>query len=347
MFLRRGQKQKGPGLVVIGKRVHTMHMSDGLISTPVAAVAAVAAAALIAVAGTRVKKMRRTDLVPLTGVLGAFVFAAQMVNFSIPGTGSSGHIIGGVLLAAFLGPWAAFLALSSVIIIQCLLFADGGLLALGCNIVNMAAMSCLVAYPLVYRPLAGRSPSVARTMCASVAACTVALEAGACLVAAETKLSGVTALSTGTFLLLMTGIHLAIGVGEGLATGAVLGFVRRVKPSLLDRDTDGADGRKVPMGAVVAFALAAVAIGGGLSLAASQDPDGLEWSVEKVAGTGEPKADGAAAAVAARVQNGTAAMPDYDNTLSGVIGASLVMLTVWGVCSLLTRRRPVAVKVRK
>ena len=345
MFLLRKQKQKERGLVVIGKRVHTMHMSDGLISTPVAAVAAVAAAALIAVAGTRVKKMQRSDLVPLTGVLGAFVFAAQMVNFSIPGTGSSGHIIGGVLLAAFLGPWAAFLALSAVIIIQCLLFADGGLLALGCNIVNMAAMSCLVAYPLVYKPLAGRSPSVARTMCASVAACTVALEAGACLVAAETKLSGVTAMSTGTFLLLMTGIHLAIGVGEGLATGAVLGFVRRVKPSLLDRGTQ--TGHKVPTGAVVAFALAAAAIGGGLSLAASQDPDGLEWSVEKVAGTGEPESGGTAAAVAAKVQNGTAAMPGYDNTLSGVIGASLVMLTVWGVCSLLTRRRPVAVKVRK
>lgn len=324
-----------------------MHMSDGLISTPVAAVAAVAAAALIAVAGTKVKKMQRSDLVPLTGVLGAFVFAAQMVNFSIPGTGSSGHIIGGVLLAAFLGPWAAFLALSSVIIIQCLLFADGGLLALGCNIVNMAAMSCLVAYPLVYRPLAGRNPSVARTMCASVAACTVVLEAGACLVAVETKLSGVTALSTGTFLLLMTAIHLAIGIGEGLATGAVLGFVRRVKPSLLDREADSTPRRKVPMGAVVAFALAAVAIGGGLSLAASQDPDGLEWSIEKVAGATELETGGTAAAVAAKVQNGTAAMPDYDNTLSGVIGASLVMFTVWGVCSLLTRRRVAPVKVRK
>ena len=145
-----------------------MHMSDGLISTPVAAVAAVAAAALIGVAGFKVKKSTRPGIVPLTGVLGAFVFAAQMVNFSIPGTGSSGHIIGGVLLAAFLGPWAAFLALSSVLIIQCLLFADGGLLALGCNIVNMAAMSCLVAYPLVFRPLIGRGASTLRLMCASV-----------------------------------------------------------------------------------------------------------------------------------------------------------------------------------
>ena len=90
-----------------------------------------------------------------------------------------------------------------------------------------------------------------------------------------------------------------------------------------------------------------MAIGGGLSLAASQDPDGLEWSIEKVAGATELETGGTAAAVAAKVQNGTAAMPDYDNTLSGVIGASLVMFTVWGVCSLLTRRRVAPVKVRK
>ena len=79
------------------------------------------------------------------GVMGAFIFAAQMLNFSIPGTGSSGHIVGGILLASMLGPWAAFLTLSSVIIIQCLVFADGGLMAIGCNIINMAAMSTLVA----------------------------------------------------------------------------------------------------------------------------------------------------------------------------------------------------------
>ena len=319
-------------------------MSDGLISTPVAAVAAVAAATLIAVAGVRVKKSTRSDLVPLTAVLGAFVFAAQMVNFSIPGTGSSGHIIGGILLAAFLGPWAAFLALSSVLIIQCLIFADGGLLALGCNIVNMAAMSCLVAYPLVFRPLMRRGASVARILTASVLSCTVALELGACLVVVETKLSGVTALSTGTFLLLMTAIHLAIGIGEGLATGAVLAFVRRTRPALLAQ-SEG-DGRS-SKGAIIAFALAAAAIAGGLSFAASSDPDGLEWSVEKVAGTSELPSSGIAAATAQKLQASTAAMPDYENTLSGIIGAALAMLTLWGLCSLLTHRRLSLSKVRR
>ena len=118
-----------------------MHMADALVSPAVAGTAGAVAVALIAVASKKVKKIERDDIVPMMGVLGAFVFAAQMINFSIPGTGSSGHIIGGILLAALIGPWAAFITLCSVLIIQCLIFADGGMMALGCNIINMAAMS--------------------------------------------------------------------------------------------------------------------------------------------------------------------------------------------------------------
>ena len=123
-------------------------MSDALISPSVAAGAGVVAVSLIAVAievctrkTSTLNPTRREYLFPLMGVLGAFVFAAQMINFTIPGTGSSGHIVGGILLAAILGPWPAFLTLSSVLIIQALIFADGGILALGCNIGNMAASS--------------------------------------------------------------------------------------------------------------------------------------------------------------------------------------------------------------
>ena len=122
-----------------------MHMSDALLSAPVAIAADVAAAGLLVAAALRLKKESRENMVPLMGVMGAFVFAAQMVNFAIPGTGSSGHIVGGVLLAALLGPWAGFLTLASVLIIQCLVFADGGLMALGCNIINMGAMTALAA----------------------------------------------------------------------------------------------------------------------------------------------------------------------------------------------------------
>ena len=200
-------------------------MADALVSPAVAAGAGVAAAALIAVAATKVKKIQRDDIVPLMGVMGAFVFAAQMINFTIPGTGSSGHIIGGILLSAVLGPWAAFITLCSVLIIQCLVFADGGLLALGCNILNMAATSCLIAYPLIFRPIAGNDSKPVRLISASVVSSVLALEIGAAGVTFETELSGITSLPTSVFLSFMLPIHLAIGAVEGIATGGVLCFL--------------------------------------------------------------------------------------------------------------------------
>lgn len=121
-------------------------MADGLISP---AVAGVMYAASAAVAVYSVKKVREEDdakKIPLMGIMGAFVFAVQMINFTIPGTGSSGHLCGGMLLSALLGPYAGFLTMVSVLLIQCLLFADGGLLALGCNIWNMAFYGCFIGY---------------------------------------------------------------------------------------------------------------------------------------------------------------------------------------------------------
>jgi cobalt/nickel transport system permease protein len=95
--------------------------------------------------------------IPLMGVMGAFIFAGQMINFTIPGTGSSGHIGGGVLLAAVLGAWPALITLASVLLIQCLFFADGGLLAYGCNVFNMGVTSCLLAYTFIYKPITRNS----------------------------------------------------------------------------------------------------------------------------------------------------------------------------------------------
>ena len=121
-----------------------MHMADALLSPAVGGAMTVVSAAAI---GYAVKKISRDGLdekkIPLMGVMGAFVFAGQMINFTIPGTGSSGHIGGGVLLAALLGPYPALIALASVLLIQCLLFADGGLLAYGCNVFNMGVCACL------------------------------------------------------------------------------------------------------------------------------------------------------------------------------------------------------------
>jgi cobalt/nickel transport system permease protein len=156
-----------------------VHMSDALLSPAVGVTAWAAAAGLVAVAARRVERDPRADRVPLMGVMGAFVFAAQMVNFSIPGTGSSGHLAGGLLLAALLGPSAGFLVLVSVLAVQALFVADGGLLALGANILNMGVASCFVGYPLVFRPLAGPSRPGVRLVVASVLAAVVSLALGA------------------------------------------------------------------------------------------------------------------------------------------------------------------------
>lgn len=323
-------------------------MADALISTPVALTAGVAAAALLGVAGYKVNREKGVNsrIVPLMGVLGAFVFAAQMINFTIPGTGSSGHIVGGLLLAAFLGPWAAFLTIASVLIIQCLVFADGGLLALGCNIINMGAMSTLVAYPLIFRPMTRNSPSAARLMAASVIASIAGLELGACLVTLETEISGVTSLPASSFLTLMSGIHLAIGLGEGLATGAILAFVVKSRPDLLATSVENADisgiaPRRNIKKILIGFGVAALLIGGGLAFFASEYPDGLEWSIMRLTGSTElsPTQIDSVSSAAEHVQQVTSVMPDYDNSFSGIIGAVMVVILVWSITSLLTATR--------
>ena len=151
-----------------------MHMADALISPAVGGTMWLASAALAARSARRLETQADDRMVPLMGVAGAFVFAAQMVNFGIPGTGSSGHLGGGLLLAALLGPHAAFLVMASILTLQALLFADGGLLALGCNIFNLGALPCFVAYPLLFRPLAGRGDSSRRLLAASLVAALVA-----------------------------------------------------------------------------------------------------------------------------------------------------------------------------
>lgn len=314
-------------------------MSDALLSTPVALTGVAVAAGLLATAGKEIKEKDSNSIIPLMGVLGAFVFAAQMINFAIPGTGSSGHVIGGVLLAAFLGPWAAFVTIASVLIIQCLVFADGGLLALGCNLINMGAMTTLVAYPLIYRPIVRNSVNPWRITLGAVAACVAGLELGALLVTIETELSGVSALSLGSFLSIMAVIHLPIGVVEGIATAAVLAFVAKTRPDLLGGHGRKA-GKKTVRRAVLWFALATVVIAGGVVWFASTNPDGLEWSIEQVAGVEELEQEHptAVSKLAGKVASTTSIMPDYDNPLSGIAGAVIVLAILWCITALLIKK---------
>lgn len=287
-----------------------MHMADALISPAVGGTVWAVSGGLIAYCARRTRQAMQDHLVPLMGVMGAFVFAAQMINFSIPGTGSSGHLGGGLMLAILLGPHAAFLVIASVLTIQAFFFADGGLLALGCNIFNLGFLPAFVAYPLC-RVMAKGRHGTPRALTAAVVASVIGLQLGAFCVVLQTTASGISELPFGAFLLMMLPIHLVIGVVEGLATAAVVSFVQKARPALLSTMTEA--GPPVRVWSVLAgLAVAAAVIGGTISWFASAHPDGLEWSIARVSGQEEVAGGDAGLHVnLAEVQERTAILPDY------------------------------------
>lgn len=212
-----------------------MHMADALVNPAVAGAMYAFSAAAAFYSIKKVRQENKPHKIPLMGIMGAFVFAAQMLNFAIPGTGSSGHLCGGLLLAALLGPHAAFLTMISILTIQCLLFADGGLLALGCNIWNMAFYGCFIGYFGVWQPLLRSGASKAKIIAASVIGSVLTLQLGSLSVAIETTLSGITELPFSLFAVTMQAIHLAIGTVEGLITACVLIFIYNAARSLLTK----------------------------------------------------------------------------------------------------------------
>lgn len=337
-------------------------MADALISPAVGGVMWTATAVTAVYCAKKVREESDQAKVPLMGVLGAFIFAAQMINFSIPGTGSSGHLGGGLILTILLGPEAAFLVMASVLTVQALFFADGGLLSLGANIFNLGFFPAFIAFPLVYRWIAGAKPTTARVATGAMIAGVVALQLGALGVVLETTMSGVSALPFSTFAALMLPIHLAIGVVEGLVTAGVVLFVRRAQPEILERaaarrSLEGVDLRTVVIGIVIAAVVAA----GLLSWFASANPDGLEWSVAKV--TGSPaagtRAVSALHAATAAIQERTAVLPRYGfktaggaaapaasrasagTSVAGLVGGAATLVLA-GVIGLVLRRRRAA-----
>ncbi|MDR0629689.1 MAG: energy-coupling factor ABC transporter permease [Treponema sp.] len=332
-------------------------MADALLSPAVGGVMTGVSALAIAYG---VKRMTGDTVnekkIPMMGVMGALVFAGQMINFTIPGTGSSGHIGGGILLAALLGPFPALLTLASVLLIQCLFFADGGLLAYGCNVFNMGVTSCFLAFQLIFKPLMKNMKNMKKgktgkpntapqyIIIASIAAVVIGLQLGAFGVVLETLLSGITELPFGAFLVLMQPIHLAIGLVEGIVTAGVLCYVHRVRPELLDSAVEDAP---IPQGLpttkiLISFLVLTVLVGGLLSLFASAYPDGLEWSMEKVAGTAELEREGSVYETAASVVETTAFMPDYSfsgdeagsplgTTTAGILGSIITVVLAGGI----------------
>ena len=306
-----------------------MHVPNHLISPEVAIIGGVAAVALIGVAIAKVKRTGIGDKLPLAGVMGAFVFAAQMLNFSFGDAGFSGHLIGGVLLAAMLGKWLGFLTLSGVLVLQSLLFADGGVLALGWNILNMAAIGSLVVYPLIFEPIVRHNHSAGRVLTAGLSASFGAVVLGAIAVVAEAALSG-TALPTAEFMGYMLPTHALIGLGEGVITGAILALVARTEPALLDCNKHSAKALKTGLQrSIAAFAISALVIGGGLSLIASERPDGLEWSIEQSTDKGEIALAEPIHQSADALQASLAVAPDYEGDYTGLLATAGILLLAW------------------
>jgi cobalt/nickel transport system permease protein len=290
-------------------------MADALISPAVAGATWVVAGVAIACSARKVRNELDESKIPLMGIAGAFVFAAQMLNFTIPGTGSSGHLVGALLLAILLGRHAALIVMASILAVQALFFADGGLLALGANIVNMGVIPIFIAYPWVYRKIVGDGPAFSQTRIAvgSILAAIIGLQLGAFAVVLETTASGITELPFSLFIGAMLPIHLAIGAVEGVVTAVVVLFVLKAQPELLARSAvskplAGLRIKPVIIGLAVVAVVAAVA----LSWFASAYSDGLEWSIARVTGNEQELATTSSAhKAAADLQGGTSFLPDY------------------------------------
>jgi cobalt/nickel transport system permease protein len=329
-----------------------MHMANELISAPVAGGTIALAATGLGWVCNKVRQEIASEKVALMGVLGAFVFAAQMVNFQLPMMpGTSGHIIGAVFLAVILGPYLATIALSSVVIIQCLLFQDGGLLAIGCNLINIALIPCFTGYA-VYHLVAGDRSSKKRLMAASVLACIIAAQAGSALVVVEASISGVLMIPAGTFWVTMAGVHLLVGIMEGIITVAVLGYLTTVRPDLID-GLDGISSLLSRKAAVLSLVVITLITAAGFSLLASGSPDGLEWSYAERPDQPEfkPVIENKDQHItdADALHSKIAVMPDYSargaseehpaaagwTSLAGVVGSLVCMGLIWLLAKLL------------
>lgn len=286
-----------------------LHIPDGFLSLEVALVFWVISAAAIVIASRRTRDELGARQVPLMGVMAAFIFAAQMINFPVAG-GTSGHLLGGCLAAITLGPWGGILVMASVIGVQALFFQDGGLLVMGANIFNMGLLTVLIGYGL-YRGAARRSPAIRLGVAGFAAWLSVLTSALATTL--QLWLSGTAALEI--VAPAMLGVHALIGVGEALITAAALALVRQTRPDLVEsRQVPEKGGRGwVVAGTIVALATIL------LSPFASADPDGLERVAQQLGFAGR------AAASPYRL------IPDYTIPFLGASALSTILAGLVGV----------------
>lgn len=281
-----------------------MHIPDGFLDAKTAGVTIALSTAAVAWAVRRVRMSLPAGKIPLLGLAAAFVFAAQMLNFPVAG-GTSGHLIGGVLASVLLGPNAGLLVMTSVLVIQSLVFADGGILALGANVFNMGIVGSVVGYA-IYRVVRSKLAGLQGQLAAAAFAawCSVVLASTGCTI--QLAVSGT--IGWNTAFPAMTGIHMVIGIGEALITALVLAAVAATRPDLLDDKQTAASpaGSFLVYGLIVAMALAVL-----VSPFASSWPDGLEKVAESLG------------FIDAAVETPTIPSPVPDYEMPGISSASM------------------------
>lgn len=296
-----------------------MHIPSHFLNDPVSIATTIGGAAALGVGVAQVRRSADPRSAGLMAVTAAGVFAAQMVNFPIA-HGTSGHMIGAAVAAILLGPWAAMLTVAMVLVAQCLLFGDGGITSLGANVLNMAVAGPLVAsalYEFTRRHLAGRRGIIAASAVAGIGC----VMAAALLCSFELIASGQYAASS--VLPAMLGVHLAIGLAEGLTTAAIVGLVLARRPSLITGNTH-ALARPNSMWAGLGGALALAAVGGPL---ASSLPDGLESVAEKL---GLTDAVAPVSAVLGDYQMPGVSWEPLAVALAGIVGVLAVFALTYG-----------------
>jgi len=247
-----------------------LHIPDGFLTLAVSLLFWLITIIMVGLAVSKTNKSLGERQIPLMGVMAAFIFAAQMLNFPIAG-GTSGHFLGGALAAIVLGPWAGILVMTSVIGVQALLFQDGGLLVMGANIFNMGILTAVIGFGL-YRLVVRQKKGVRLAVAGGGA--WIATMAAALVTSLQLWLSGTTRLEI--VLPAMLGVHALIGIGEGLITAAALAYIEQTRPDLLNTEKTLQEGSRGWVVAGVLLTLAAVLI----SPLASGSPDGLERVAE-------------------------------------------------------------------
>ncbi len=251
-----------------------LHIPDGFLSTLIAVIGWLLALGVIGLALRQTRHQLGERQIPLMGVLAAFIFAAQAINFPVAG-GTSGHLLGGALAAIVIGPWAGILVMTAVIAVQGLLFQDGGLLVMGWNILNMGIFTAFSGYAAfnLMRRLLGQSPGA--RLAGAFFGGWISVMAGAIATAFELALSGTTSLSLA--LPAMAGVHALIGLGEGVITTGAIALLEASRPEVL-KTGENAPGKRGSVLVLTGMALALMLVV--LSPWASPDPDGLETVAE-------------------------------------------------------------------